>query len=183
MQGVVICRTCAVGKVHVAGLGRARLLPSRSVPYRARPARREPRPGLMKTTPAVSSAFCCAAKGRFTLGGQRHAQGLGHPVPHVGCAAGLHRFSHRCGGGVDQHGAKAQQQLGEPASRLLFFQLLELPETRLQDFAAAGEASPGRACDSCNRTNLSSSAASCLALALRGPSCQNCFASTPAEPR
>ena len=84
----------------------------------------------MKMMMLRSSVFRCGCKSHFPLGEQGDAQGLCRPGHHVGGVAGLHRGPHGCRRDMGRQCTKAQQQLGESAVRLLFFQLLVLSEAR-----------------------------------------------------
>ena len=93
----------------------------------------------MKMIIPVSSIFCCAGERQFSLGEEGDAKRLRGPVAQVDRTTGLHCLPNGCGGERGQHCSESQQQLGESATRLLFFQFLEFPKTRLQNLRAPGE--------------------------------------------
>src|SRR5665213_3884500 len=85
-----------------------------------------------------SSRFCCAGgEGQLTFRKQGRAQMLLTPGVDVLGSTMLHRLREHLGCGFRQPSAEAQQQAGEAAACLLFFQLLQMPKQRLQHFRAA----------------------------------------------
>src|ERR1700730_5933241 len=86
----------------------------------------------MKTMGRASSSFCCDGKRQLAFTKNGHAQMLLAPLVDVFGTTVLHRIPDNLGRGFGEKGAEAQQQAGQTAAGLLFFQLLETTKSRFQ---------------------------------------------------